>query len=196
MKKFEVIWRHLLIAALEGGSSSFSQTGLAEQFHFSTSTIFHALKEPRAIGAVSVTKKACTLTNFEKLLMLWATRRQLRTDILYETRVELPILQIEGLLPGSVIPTAYTSYRFRFSHVPADYDHVYVYASEAEEVQTRFPSRRGRQNLTVFHPDPILAKIREVSLPQLYVDLWNLPEWYSRDFYLAVYHKMEGKLGW
>lgn len=194
MKKFEIIWREILTRAVEERSASFSQGELAKRFGYSTSTVFHALGEPRAIGAIEVGKRAFQLTHFEKLLMLWATRRRLTSDISYQTSVGLPILEIEGLLPGNVIPTAYTAYRLRFAQTPADYDHVYLYHAKKEEVEKRFPPQKGRVNLTVLQPDPVLINMKEVPLPQLYVDLWNLPQWYARDFYLAVYHQMEQEL--
>lgn len=195
MKKFEIIWREMLTRSLETGENAFSMAGLARQFGFSTSTVFHALVKPRHIGAMTVTKKAVTLTNYEKLLLLWATERRLTKDIVYTTHVDLPILETEGLLPGSVIPTAYTAYRFQFHDVPADYDHVYVYAPDEEQLKKRFPPSSKRPNLTTLRPDPILVAAKAVSLPQLYVDLWNLPQWYSRDYSKAMYQKIEEKLG-
>ncbi len=195
MKKFEIIWREILTQALEERKREFFQTQLARKFHVSTSTVFHALVKPRAIGAVKIGKKECALVDFDKLLLLWATERNLKRDIIYETHIDLPILEIEGLLPGDVLPTAYTSYRLQFDIVPADYDRVVVYASGLESIQKRFPPQKGRATLTVLQPDPFLASMKTVSLVQLYVDLWSLPQWYGRDFYLAVYQKIEEKLG-
>ena len=128
MKKIELIWREILTSALEKRQNFFSQKELAAKFALSTSLVFHALKKPRSLGAVKVETRGFELVDFEKLLFLWATERNLNTDIIYRTYANLPVMEIEGLLPAEAIPTAYTAYRFLFGDTPADYDKVYFYS--------------------------------------------------------------------
>lgn len=188
MKKIEMIWREILTAAIERRILTFQQQELAGKFGVSTSTIHHALIKPRAVGAVSVHGRGFDVTDAEKLLMLWATERSIQKDIIYQTFVDLPVLEVEGLLPGSVIPTAYTSYRLRYRDTPADYDSVYCYSDQPEEVTRRFGSDTKRPpNLFILRLDPHLRDYTPCPpLPQLFVDLWNLPQWYAHDYQQAV----------
>ena len=189
MKKIEVIWREMLFQAIEKNKVEFNQSTLAEKFGFSTSTVSAALSQIRQMGIVKVQKKFFRLVNVEKLLFFWATKRQLNRELIYKTRVDLPIMEIEGLLPGSIIPAAYMAYRFRYKSSPSDYDHVYVYGTK-NEVEKRFPQKSGYPNLFVLKPDEFLKNYKTLPLSQIFVDLWNLPEWYSRDFYQELLTKI------
>lgn len=74
---------------------------------------------------------------------------------------------------------------------PADYDKVYIYSADLEEIKKRFPPQAGNPNLIVFKPDAELIKFGHFApLPQMYVDLWNLPEWYAKDFIEALKSKL------
>lgn len=190
MKKIEIVWRELLYQALEKNNYTFNQSKLAREFGFSTSTIFAALKELRALGIVRVEKKFFQLNDWEKLLLFWATKRQLSRDIVYKTKADLPTITLEGSLPASVIPTGYTAYRFRFATAPSEYDCVYVYGEKAI-VEKRFSFNKGTPNLFVLKSDPFLPKYQKFPLGQLFADLWNLPQWYARDFYQSLLDKIK-----
>jgi len=82
MKKIELIWREILTEALENHQSYFSQKELAQKFKLSTSMVFHALKKPRNLGAIKVGGRGFELLDWEKLLFLWATERNLKKDII------------------------------------------------------------------------------------------------------------------
>ncbi|HLB59994.1 MAG TPA: hypothetical protein VJL83_00115 [Patescibacteria group bacterium] len=197
MKKIEIIWREILTETIERRILKFQQQELAKKFDLSTSTIHHALTKPRAVGAVAVHGRGFEVTDMEKLLMLWATERSVQKDVIYRISVDLPVLEIEGLLPGSVIPTAYTAYRFRYHDRPADYDIVYCYSDKPEDVARRFDSdSRGQPNLIILSPDRHLREYTPCPpLPQLFVDLWNLPQWYARDYQQAILAKIHASFG-
>lgn len=196
MKKIEFIWREILTSALENKQTIFSQKELAGKFGVSTSTVFHALKRPRGIGAVKIGGRGFELTDFEKLLFLWATERNLKKEIIYQTSADLPIMEIEGLMPSNVVPTAYTSYRFLFKETPADYDKVYFYSENIVEVKKRFPPNEQGANIFILKADAWLGKYKPPPpLPQIFVDLWNLPEWYAKEYRDACLAKIREKLG-
>ncbi|MBI3559447.1 hypothetical protein HY085_03555, partial [Candidatus Gottesmanbacteria bacterium] len=94
MKKIELIWREILEKSSQ--NNIFEQVQLAKKFGFSTSTVHAAVTPLRAIGAVAVTGRNFRVINFEKILMFWATRRNLAKDIIYQTRVNFPVLEVEG----------------------------------------------------------------------------------------------------
>lgn len=195
MRKIEFIWREILTSALEKRETIFSQKNLAEKFNLSTSTVFHALKKPRSIGAVQVSGRHFTLVDFERLLLLWATERNLKKETIYQTHSNLPIREIEGLMPSQVFPTAYTAYRFFFADTPADYDKVYFYSQDLDSLKERFPTQKKEPNIFILKPDPWLSHYKPTpSLPQLFVDLWNLPEWYAKEYQETLLLKIKEKL--
>ncbi len=183
MLKKEIIWREILYQALEKKQFKFTQKQIAQTFRFSLSTVFNALKIPRASGAIKVSGRFFSIIDTQKFLSIWGTHRNLNKDIIYQTRVDLPIKEIEGELPADVIPTAYTAYRLKFQDAPADYDKVYIYAKNLEQIKKRFPLKKGAPNLIILKTDNFLANYGSLPpLAQIYVDLWNLTEWYARDF--------------
>lgn len=191
MKKIEFIWRHLLVQALEHQHIRFQQQALAHQFHLSSSTVNLALQPLRQLGAVRVGGRGFEIADFEKILYHWANHRRLEPDIRLRLHVNLPILEIEGRLPNLSMPTAYTAVRERFGEPPADYSIIYVYHPHPQDVAARFAPETfpGPANLFVLAPDPFLAS--PVSLPQIFVDLWNLSDWYAKDFTQFVKTKID-----
>lgn len=183
MFKKEVIWREILFQAIEKKKNKFTQKELAAKFKFSLSTVFNALKIPRQVGGVEVKGRFFTILSIEKLLSIWATHRNLKKEIIYKTKVDLPILKIEGEMPKSIIYTAYSAFRLKFNQAPADYDKVYIYTKDLKEIKKRFPFKKGRENLIVLQLDKFLSKYGSIApLGQIYVDLWNLKDWYAHDF--------------
>lgn len=189
MKKIELIWREILETGIK--NPVFEQKELAEKFDFSTSTVFAALAPLREIGAVSVTGRNFRLTNFEKLLYFWATHRNLSKDIIYQTRIDKPVLEIEGLVDNTSIYAAYTAARILLGSAPAEYDKVYMYGFGG--VESRFPKLTGSANFFLLKPDPFLQS-KTTPVSQTFVDLWNLSEWYAGDFLNALKEKFYGFL--
>lgn len=198
MKKIEIIWRQLLYQAIEKGNRHFVQKDLAEEFGFSVSTVFQALKIPRKMGAVRVTGRYFTLEDAEKLLYQWANQRNFKKDIIFSARVELPVLEIEGNLPPGVVFAAYTAARHILSEPPADYDKVYIYAKETgkekllTEIKERFLVKKEMPNLFILKADNWIDDYGETtSLAQTFVDLWNLTDWYAKEFSQAIKEKID-----
>jgi hypothetical protein len=191
MLKKEIIWREILFQAIEKKKIQFTQKELAAKFGFSLSTVFNALKVPRESEVIEVRGRYFQLRDVEKFLNIWATFRNIKKDTIYKTHVDLPPQKIEGEMPSGVLYTAYTAYRLRFKEVPADYDKVYIYAADLVEIRKRFPSKKGYENLIVLKADDFLSSYGlTASLAQIYVDLWNLKEWYAKDFLEALKKKI------
>lgn len=187
MTKKEIVWREILHQAQQHGERRFTQQALARKFSLSLSTVFNALKVPRASGAIEVRGRGFRLRDFEKFLLLWATYRNVRKDIAYQTHTDLSVRAAEGALPAGVILGAYSAYRFTYHDAPADYDKVYVYADEIDVIKKRFPPTKGYANIFVLKPDPFLHTYGHTTPPvQTFVDLWNLEDWYAKDFLNAL----------
>lgn len=188
ISRVEAVWRHLLVAALDRGERRSSITRLGGELGFPVSTIHQALERPRSIGAIKAGFDGVRVLDPKRLQVLWAARRDLSADVVYQTRVAMPVEDIEGRLPLSAIPTAFTAYvRFQGRNVVADYDEVVVYGS-AHEVRRRFPpKRKGNANLIVLDPDPLLPRYGVVAPRcQIYTDLFNLPSWQAQRFLQAI----------
>jgi hypothetical protein len=196
MKKKEWVYREALYTIMELKEKKLTQLSLAPKLKISLSTVNNALRPLVKMGAVDVTGMGFRVTDEEKLAAYWASIRDLEKDIKYQTRVDAPVSDIEKNMPPGIIYTAYSGYKFKFGDVPADYSEVYIYASpDMHEIKARFPELKGPPNLFVLVADPQLISISKESIApscQLYVDLWNLKEWYAKDFLKAL----ERRFGW
>jgi len=192
MTKKEIIWREILFQAIENKKFEFTQKELSQKYGFSLSTIFNALKIPREANIIEG-KRGLRVQDIEKFLYLWATFRKIKKDIIYQTAVKKGVFEIEGEMPPNVIFAAYTAFLKKYKQAPADYDKVYVYIEEKnlKEIKNRFPPQKGYQNLIVLKSDPWLKNFGKLTPDcQTFVDLWNLPEWYAKDFLNALKEKI------
>jgi len=194
MFKIEYIWRDLLDRVIEKKRPEFTITELSKKYSLSTSVVNHALYPLRQLNIVKINKFSSKVVDWERLLYFWATRRNLKKDIVYFTFSPLPVYDREGLMPADVVPTAYTAFRYLFKKIPADYDHVYFYSNNIENVSKRFSKRKNPPNIFILKPDLYLKKSKKISLSQLFVDLWNLPEWYAKDFCEATLLEIRKRL--
>jgi hypothetical protein len=185
MTKKEILWREILFQAIENKKIKFIQKDLAKKFGFSLSTVFNALRIPRSLGAIEVKSRGFFIRDKEKFLYLWATFRNLKKDIIYKTQSNFSVFKIEANMPPKIIYGAFSAFLKKFNEAPADYDKVYVYADKKDlrEIKKRFPFQKGYENLIVLEKDPYLPKYGKIiSSVQIFVDLWNLSEWYAKDF--------------
>ena len=192
MTKKEVIWREILFQSTENKKFEFTQKELAQKYGFSLSTVFNALKIPREANIIEG-KRGFRIQDIEKFLYLWATFRKIKKDIIYQTAVKKGVFEIEGEMPPNVIFAAYSAFLKKYKQAPADYDKVYVYVEEKnlKEIKNRFPLQKGYQNLIVLKADPWLKNFGKLTPDcQTFVDLWNLPEWYAKDFLNALKEKI------
>jgi len=197
MFKKEIIWRELLYSAIEKKGLASTQKELAKKFGFSLSTVFHALKIPRAIGAIDANNKGLTMRDQEKFIALWGSARNFKKNIVYASAPNLPALEIEKNMPNGVIWGAYTAFRFMYPNepLPSSYDKVYVYCDSKllEEIKKRFPPNPPKQEprLIVLESDEWMKNYgRTTTIAQTLADLWNLKEWYASEFYKALFAKI------
>jgi len=149
------------------------------------------------MGAVKVGGRGFSLQDAEKLLYHWASVRNLGKDIIYQTKVDLPILELEASVPPGVVFALYSAYRLNFNDTPADYDSVCLYAGKLflTAIKERFPPVKGRPNLYILAADPYLSNYGQyTTLAQTFVDLWNVDTWYAKEFINALREKINGLL--
>ncbi len=196
MKQKELVYREVLFQTIEQKKYRFTQLALARELNISLSVVNYALKPLHQMGAIIIKLRGFEVIDPMKILLYWASLRNLQKEIIYQTRVEQPVLKIEKELPSGIIFGAYSAYKFRFKNVPADYSEVYVYGS-AEEIQKRFLVSENKlsPNLFVLEKDALIENYgRTTTLAQTFVDLWNTKEWYARDFLDELKKKIEEML--
>lgn len=195
MLKIETIWHDLLICALEKRKLRHTQKALSEKYDYSLSTVNLAVKSLARIGGVRVSGKFFVVSDVKKILYFWATHRNFGKDIIYETYIEEPISEIEGMIPYGAIFACYTSAREILKEAPSDYSKVYFYfdEKELERVKRRFPPNKSADaNLFVLKLHPTMLNYGQVStLSQTYVDIWNLADWYAKDFLRGLEKRMK-----
>lgn len=183
MKKVELVYCYILEQALERKRKSATQAEIAKALGISLSTVNAAIGHLRKMNAVRVKLRSFDIVDVKKILYYWASIRNVEKDIIYATRADMPVSEIEKNMPPGIVYAAYTAYRIKFKDVPADYSEVYVYG-DADKVKKRFPPSKNRPNLFV------LSGPGSMTFANIFVDLWNMKEWYAKDFLNA----MEAKL--
>lgn len=194
MKKIELIYQEMLYNALEKKNRRLTQSALSKGLGVSLSTVSHALKPLKKMDAVEIRNRLFIITDPKKLLYHWASIRNLERDIVYQTRVEKSVLQIEKELPPNAIYAAYSAYRHRFGEAPADYSEVYVYG-EKEELEKRFPKNDRQPNLFVLKKERVMERYGQITTAGLtFVDLWNIRSWYAKEFLKSFEARLHGIL--
>ncbi|MEK6933641.1 MAG: winged helix-turn-helix domain-containing protein [Nanoarchaeota archaeon] len=192
MKKIEQVYREILYEIIENKKKSLTQLGLSSKLGFSLSTINLAVKKLEKIGAIIIENRNFRVLDIKKILLYWASLRNLDRDIIYKTRVETDVREIEKNLPD-VFYSCFSAYKFKFKDVPADYSEVYAYAFEDQinDIKKRFPEKMGISNLIILKADENMKKYsRTLNFAQIFVDLWNLRQWYAKDFLDAAENKL------
>lgn len=188
MKKIELVYNLILEEVLEKGNRKMTQAQLARALRISLSTVNAALNHIKKMHAVEVRPRNFVVVDPKKILYYWASVRNLERDIVYATRADMTVSEIEKSMPPAVVYAAYSAYKMRFRDVPADYSEVYVYGAE-EEIRKRFPPSEKRPNIFVLKPAG-----GKMTIANMFADLWNMKEWYARDFVVALEMKIDGIL--
>lgn len=198
MQKIETIWHNLLWEALEKGEFRHTQKSLSEHFGCSLSTVNLAVQSLARVGGIKVSGKFFTVINLKKILYYWATHRNLDRDVIYKTYVDEPISEIEGRIPDGAIFACYTGAKEILKEAPSDYSKVYFYFNEndLDTVKNRFPFEKSENpNLFVLKTSFRQRDYGQIStLPQTFVDIWNLSDWYAKDFLEALERRIDGIL--
>jgi len=192
LSKTEIIWRHLLVEALENQNRRSSITELSQRFGFAISTVHRSLVVPREIGAVDTVRSGLVTRDPIRLLLHWAGTRRLVHDRPFKIRTGLPVVEIQKRLPVEAVVTGAAAYARRYRNDVADYSTVYCYHSVPNAILARVPNKLGKPDLVVLAPDPFLADYgRIASVPQMYVDLFVTAGWQSQRFLHRMNERLE-----
>ncbi len=200
MNRQETVFRRIAYGYVRG-ERSFTQLGVSKELGVSLSIVNSAVRNLSEINAVRVKARSFEIMALDRLLLYWATHRNLGKDVVYQTRAEMPVRGIEQSMPNQIAFTGYTAYRYLYGDAPADYSEVYVYATQRglEQIKDRFTPNEKVPNVTVLRCDGELEneidrgvlKSSSVCPPQIFVDLWNMREWYAKDFVDALSKRLK-----
>ncbi|MEM7826491.1 MAG: hypothetical protein QW451_02575, partial [Candidatus Aenigmatarchaeota archaeon] len=92
--------------------------------------------------------------DLKKILLYWASIRNLEKDIVYQTHLDESIEKIESEVPANSIFTAYSAFKFKFKKIPSEYSEVVVYGKR-EDFKKRFgkENKKLKPNLIVLNLD-------------------------------------------
>ena len=194
MKNIEITYREILYQAIEKNNRKLTQAELSRKLGFSLSTVNRAVRKLSDIGAVKIKLRSFDITDIKKILYFWSSIRNLQKDIVYSTRADIPVREIEKLMPDNIVFGGYSAYKYIFKDVPADYSEVYIYADE-NNIKKRFPESKGVPNIFVLKKDSFINNYGKTTTKgNTFVDLWNLKEWYAKEFIKSMEEKIHGIL--
>jgi hypothetical protein len=182
MKK-ERIYREILYYVIEKKVRRFKQIELSKACKMSLSSVNYALKPLVRMNAIEKKRFGFVVIDPRKILMYWASIRELEKDIVYQTYLNKPVEKIESEVPANSVFTAYSAFKFKFKKIPSEYSEVIIYGKR-EDFEKRFGKEelKFKPNLIVLNLDEHLLKFKIAPIAQIYVDLWNLKSWYAKDF--------------
>jgi len=197
MKRTEEIYREILFEAIEKKEAKLTQSEISRKTGISLSIVNSVIRRLDGVGAIKIERRNFRILDTKKILYLWASIRNLKRDIIFQARIDAPVREIERVLPN-IFHTAYSAYKFKFGEVPADYSEIYVYGNEKELelIKKRISNFKvyensKNSNLFILKKDSSMGLYKEIPLAQIFVDLWNLKEWYAREFVNAMEEKLE-----
>jgi len=94
MKKIEQIYKEILYRYFEKKINRFTQLELSKNLGFSLGVVNLAIKKLEKINSIQVNKMSFFVIDAKKILYLWASERNFGRDILFKTRIEMPVREI------------------------------------------------------------------------------------------------------
>src|SRR3990167_3059958 len=91
MKKIELVYGYILEQALEKKRRSMTQAEIAKALGISLSTVNAAINHLKKMNAVRVKLRSFDVVDARKILLYWASIRNIEKDIIYSTRVDAPV---------------------------------------------------------------------------------------------------------
>ena len=139
MFKQEILLREILCLSMNG-MTGITQSQLSTSLRISLGMVNKTILKLRRMGSVRINTRNFNVIDCKRLLLYWATIRNIERDVVYSTRANLPVKEIERSLPPGAMFTAYSGVKLSFGEIPSDYSEVWVYADDVvtEEIQRRF----------------------------------------------------------
>ena len=182
MLKEERIYREILIG-VQRKKGLFYQNRVSKECGVSIGLVNKTIKKLERQSSIQKKVKGFSVIDPSKVLLYWATRRNIQKDVSTKFCIKKDISSIEKTLPSCVIFTGYSGWRLSTGRTPVDYREVYVYMKKKDEdkidlwLNENKPSK-GLENLFIMCIDDLhLINNSEKNIapiPQIFVDLYSM----------------------
>ena len=181
-----------ILASYDSGKYKLTQKEIASALKCSLNTVNYSLKPLLRMGAIEKLRRGFRTVDPIKIMIHMANVYKLVWNYFY---VRENVDEIEKLLPPGLY-TAFSGAKIYHGINPSDYDKVFFFGN-CREVFRRFEGKKFEDSIYIKNNvfcssiPPYLKEVRETPLFQIFVDLWNLPYWYAKEFSKKVYEKIE-----
>jgi hypothetical protein len=179
--KFERIYRELLLRSLRQ-ATLVHQEDVSLSCKVSLGLVNKTVKKLTAANAVEATRNGVRVLSPARLLNLWAAERNINKDIMQSFRLD-PVTEAERDLPRDTLLTAFSAWFKTSNRKPADYDRLYFYVTNKENLNHWLNFRKQKTRtvnpniFALFVDDDHLVQTSKkgiVCLPQIYVDIYSI----------------------
>lgn len=180
MRKFEAVYREILLAVMRGQGTVLQKT-LAETTGVSIGMTNKAVRKLEGASCVEAGPRGLRVLSPGRILNLWATERRLRDDVWGSFRID-DLARLERDLPRDVILTAFAGWAADAKRRPAEYGKVHFYVTGKTQFESWIKLRQDRIRKTnpnifaldVRDPHLVRTSSRGVAcVPQIYVDIYS-----------------------
>jgi len=181
LRKFEAVYREILLASMRG-QDSVQQKVVAEVTGVSIGMTNKVVRKLEQASCVEAGPRGLRLLSPGRMLNLWATERRLQGEVWRSFRMDDP-MTLHTNLSREVILTAFSGWAVLAKRRPADYSRIHFYVTDKTGFDAWMRFRRDKirkTNPNIFAldvHDPHLIRTSSggvACVPQLYVDTYSV----------------------
>ena len=199
MKKAERIYREILINVLNN-KLSFTQLEISKNCQVALGYVNKVIKNLEQIKALQIMQRSFKIIDPSRILMQWAVMRKINNESL-SFSIDLNVEELEKMIPGVALFTAFSAWKFLKKRVPADYREIYVYVHEKDKkifelwLSKQKTNKNRLPNLyIIYSKDEHLfrnGKNNVAPIPQIVVDTYSISNISSKYFFSEMIKEYE-----
>lgn len=180
MRKFEAVYREILLASMRG-QDTILQKAVAQTTGVSIGMTNKAVRKLEEASCVEAGARGLRVLSPGRILNLWATERRLQGEVWRSFRLD-DLGRVERDLPPDVILTAFAGWSTEAKRRPAEYSRVHFYVTDKAQFESWIKVRQDgirKTNPNVFALDVRDSHLIRTSsqgvacVPQIYVDTYS-----------------------
>lgn len=197
MKKLEKIYREILIGILNK-KYSFTQSEISKNCNLSLGYVNRIINELDDAGALQIMQRNFKIIDANRILMQWAVIRKIKNEA-QSFSVDLSVENLEKIIPGIAVFTAFSAWKFLNKRIPADYRDVYIYINEKDKNMFEFWLNKQKINnnklpnlYVIYSKDNhlFMNSIKNIApIPQIIADTYSISNLSSKYFFLDMIKK-------
>ena len=191
MKKLERIYREILIKILIK-KFSFTQLEISKNCNVALGHVNKITRELEKIGALQIMQRNFKIIDPSRILMQWAVTRKIKNEA-QPFSIDSSIEDLEKIIPGMALFTAFSAWKFLKKRVPIDYREVYIYVNEKDKKMFELWINKQKINnnklpnlyVTYSRDDHLFKNSKKniVPAPQIIVDTYSISNISSKYFF-------------